>query len=381
VGGPYALALTKRKAIDAARTNTAYGRWANDPHGSDRNANAEFVINRATGTGRLRASSNITKGGEVLVSYGPAYWKAFGPHAKLLVRPAAAIREVIDLTEISVSTFSSELAEAFDNACRNDSAYAKDLVGRRSETPQDDPEASLVVDEFVMRDGRLFHRDSGCLLVPANDALRTMLIRECHDSATGGHLGRDKTIEQMKRRFTWSKMGQDIELYVKTCEQCQRNKPSQQRTPGLLMPIAPPEYQGHTWTMDFITNLPPCALTGNDAIVVFVCKLTKLKHFVACKTGIDAPSTAQLFLDRVVKLHGMPERIISDRDPRFTAHFWKAFWAGLGTTLSMSTAYHPQTDGQTENANRTLEIMLRSGASSTSNRTTGKITWLRPNWR
>src|SRR6202034_1926587 len=62
----------------------------------------------------------------------------------------------------------------------------------------------------------------------------------------------------------------------------------------------------------------------------------------------------------VVRLHGMPERILSDRDPRFTAHFWKAFWAGFGTTLSMSTAYHPQTDGQTENANKTLEIMLRS---------------------
>jgi len=217
-----------------------------------------------------------------------------------------------------------------------------------------------VEDEFRMRDGRLFHRDSGCLLVPEDHALRTMLIRECHDSATGGHLGRDKTIEQMKRRFTWSKMDQDIELYVKTCEQCQRNKPSQQRTPGLLMPIAPPDYPGHTWTMDYIVSLPPCARTGNDAIVVFVCKLTKLKHFVACKTSIDAPSTARLFLDSVVKLHGMPERIISDRDPRFTAHFWKAFWAGLGTTLSMSTAYHPQTDGQTENANRTLEIMLRS---------------------
>ena len=155
-------------------------------------------------------------------------------------------------------------------------------------------------------------------------------------------------------------MDQDIELYVKTCEQCQRNKPSQQRTPGLLMPIAPPDYQGHTWTMDYITSLPPCARTGNDAVVVFVCKLTKLKHFVACKTNIDAPATARLFLNSVVRLHGMPERIISDRDPRFTAHFWKAFWAGLGTTLSMSTAYHPQTDGQTENANRTLEIMLRS---------------------
>ena len=363
VGGPYALALTKRKAIDAARTNTAYGRWANDPHGSDMNPNAEFVINRATGTGRLRASKDIAKGSEVLVNYGPAYWRAFGPQAKLLVRPAAAPRiqrEVIDLTEISASTFSSDLADAFDKACRDDHAYAKDLVGRRTETPQDDPEVPLVIDEFVRRDGRLFHRDSGCLLVPANTALRTMLIRECHDSATGGHLGRDKTIEQMKRRFTWSKMNQDIELYVKTCEQCQRNKPSQQRIPGLLMPIAPPEYQGHTWTVDFITGLPPCVLTGNDAIVVFVCKLTKLKHFIACKTDIDAPSTARLFLDSVVKLHGMPERIISDRDPRFTAHFWKAFWSGLGTTLSMSTAYHPQTDGQTENANRTLEIMLRS---------------------
>ena len=154
-------------------------------------------------------------------------------------------------------------------------------------------------------------------------------------------------------------MDQDIELYVKTCEQCQRNKPSQQRTPGLLMPITPPDYPGHTWTMDYITSLPPCSRTGNDAIVVFVCKLTKLKHFIACKTGIDALSTARLFLNSVVKLHGMPERIISDRDPRFTAHFWQAFWAGLGTTLSMSTAYHPQTDEQTENANCTLEIMLR----------------------
>ena len=116
--------------------------------------------------------------------------------------------------------------------------------------------------------------------------------------------------------------------------------------------------------MDYITSLPPCTRTGNDAVVVFVCKLTKLKHFVACKTGIDAPSTARLFLDSVVRLHGMPERIISDRDPRFTAHFWKAFWAGLGTTLSMSTAYHPQTDGQTENANKTLEIKLTRCSSS-----------------
>jgi len=181
VGGPYALALTQRKAIDAARTNTAYGRWANDPRGSDMSANAEFVINRATGTGRLRATRAIAKGSEVLVSYGPAYWRAFGPHAKLLARPAAAPRmqrEVIDLTTMGASTFSSDLADAFDKACRDDPAYAADLASHRSDAPQDDPEVRPVADEFVVRDGRLFHRTSGCLLVPAaSSALRACSCR------------------------------------------------------------------------------------------------------------------------------------------------------------------------------------------------------------
>lgn len=366
-GGPYVLALTQRRAIDAARTNTGYGRWANDPRGSDMQPNAEFVLNPARRTGRLRATRNISKGQEVLVSYGPSYWRVFGPHAKVLARPAAAQKEVIDLTSMAavapVSTFSSDLADAFEKACRDDPAYTKDLAARQLQVPREDPENYKVPPElweWVVREGRLFHRITGALLVPDNKELQTMLIRECHDSATAGHLGRDKTIDQMTRRFAWPGMNESIDLYVRTCEQCQRNKPSQQRTPGLLMPIAPPDHPGQTWSMDYIVNLPKCARSGNDAILVFVCKLTKLKHFVACRTDIDAPGTARLFLSNVVRLHGMPERIISDRDPRFTANFWAAFWSGLGTTLSMSTAYHPQTDGQTENANKALEIMLRS---------------------
>ena len=226
-GGPYALAITQRSAIDAARTNTGYGRWANDPRGGDAGPNSEFVLNPARRTSRLRATRNIAKGGEILVSYGSAYWLAFGPNAKLVARPAAAPRqprrEVIDLTEATaapVSTFSSDLADAFDRACREDAAYARDLVARQRITPRDDPEEKPIVDEFIVRDGRLFHRASGCLLVPDSNTLRTMLIRECHDAATGGHWGRDKTIEQMKRRFVWSGMDKEIELYVQTCEQC-----------------------------------------------------------------------------------------------------------------------------------------------------------------
>ena len=111
--------------------------------------------------------------------------------------------------------------------------------------------------------------------------------------------------------------------------------------------------------MDLIIALPR-SRSGKDAIVVFVCKLTKMVHYVATTTNVTAPELADIFMREVVRLHGVPESILSDRDPRFTAHFWRAFWTHLGTTLTMSTAYHPQSDGQTERANRTLEEMLRS---------------------
>jgi hypothetical protein len=163
----------------------------------------------------------------------------------------------------------------------------------------------------------------------------------------------------VKRRFFWPKMDEDILQYVRSCDACQRNKPSQQAPMGQLMPLPIPTRPWQQVSMDLITQLPR-SHRGNDAIVVFVDKLTKMVHYSATTTNVSAPQLATLFLRDVVRLHGVPESILSDRDPRFTAHFWRAFWAQLGTTLTMSTAYHPQTDGQTERANRTLEEMLRS---------------------
>ena len=214
-----------------------------------------------------------------------------------------------------------------------------------------------VMKKYKVRNGRLWRGNQ--LYVPNDRALRTKIIRECHDSALGGHLGRDKTLQLVQRYFHWTDIAKQVNEYVTTCDACQKNKGSQQKTAGELMPIPSPTEPGHTWTMDLITGLPPTT-AGNDAIVVWVCKFSKLRHYAACKTAIDAPSLARLFLSTVVRQHGLLKCIISDRDPRFTAHFWKSFWQSLGTTLSMSTAFHPQTDGQTENANKTLEIMLRS---------------------
>jgi hypothetical protein len=114
--------------------------------------------------------------------------------------------------------------------------------------------------------------------------------------------------------------------------------------------------------MDFIVQLPPTK-AGFDAIVVFVDTFSKMVHLAPTKTTASAPDTARIFFDQVVKLHGLPKSIVSDRDAKFTSKFWKSVFQTMGTKLAMSTAFHPQTDGQTERANCTLEDMLRSFVS------------------
>lgn len=112
--------------------------------------------------------------------------------------------------------------------------------------------------------------------------------------------------------------------------------------------------------MDLITHLPVSPDTGNDSVVVYVDRLTKMGHFIPTHHTVDAPTLADLYIEHVFRLHGVSRRVVSDRDPRFTAEFWRHVFSRLGTKLHMSSGYHPQTDGQTERMNRTLEEMLRS---------------------
>jgi len=195
--------------------------------------------------------------------------------------------------------------------------------------------------------------------IPDDASIRSRLLLECHDIPISGHLGTSKTMERVSRSFYWPGMHADVRRYVSTCLTCQANKPSTQLPMGKLQPLPIPERPWQVVTMDLITQLPRTK-NGHDAIVVFVDKLTKMAHYVATRTEVDAPSLARLFFQEIVRHHGLPESIISDRDPRFTSIFWKALWGQLGTTLAISTAYHPQTDGQTERQNRTLEEMLRA---------------------
>ena len=189
-------------------------------------------------------------------------------------------------------------------------------------------------------------------------SLRRRCLQEIHDAPYSGHKGVNKTLAAVQRLYWWPGMKAAVTNYVTTCASCQRNKVQGKKPIGLLQPLEVPAAQWAEVTMDFITGLP-CTAAGHDAIMVFCDRLTKMVHFAACTTTIDAAGAAKLFRDRVVAAHGLPVSIISDRDARFTSDFWKALVGLLGIQHKMSSAFHPQTDGQTERVNRVLEEYLR----------------------
>jgi Chromo (CHRromatin Organisation MOdifier) domain/Integrase core domain len=154
-------------------------------------------------------------------------------------------------------------------------------------------------------------------------------------------------------------MGKDVYKFVTSCESCQRNKGSNQQPAGLLQPLGTPQRRWEQITMDFIVQLPTTR-QGFDAIVVFVDRLSKRAVFCPTHTSVTAPEVAKIFFNNIFRHHGLPKIIVSDRDAKFTSHFWRSLFEQLGTKLAMSTAFHPQTDGQTERMNRTLEEMLRA---------------------
>jgi hypothetical protein len=160
------------------------------------------------------------------------------------------------------------------------------------------------------------------------------------------------------RMFWWKSLAGDVAKYVSTCIACQRNKARRHKPYGLLQPLPVPEKPWHTVTFDFIVKLPKTS-RGNDSICVFVDKLTKLVHFVACKEEVSAKEFAELYVDHVFRLHGLSPEFITDRDSRFTSAFWQEVTVLLGTRTVMLSSCHPQTDGQTERVDQTLKTYLR----------------------
>ncbi|KAJ9519492.1 hypothetical protein QJQ45_000587 [Haematococcus lacustris] len=202
------------------------------------------------------------------------------------------------------------------------------------------------------------------VVVPNDSELRNHILHEMHDAVYSGHVGISKTLERVSRVFWWNTMRADVRYYVSTCDACQRDKASSLKPGGLLNPLSIPDYRWESVSMDFITKLP-AGSHGYDAICVFVDRLSKMVHFVPCREDLKARRFAQLFIDHVYKLHGMPAELISDRGSLFTSVFWREVMRRCGSKPALSSSYHPQSDGQTERYNRVLEEMLRHYISPT----------------
>ena len=174
------------------------------------------------------------------------------------------------------------------------------------------------------------------LVVPTS--LRQRILRECHDISSVGHVGIRTTLELLECLYHWRSMRKDATQYVRTCPTCQMIKPDTRKKAGALQPIPPPERKWSQVTTDLVTDLPESE--GYTAVAVFVDRLTKRVHFAPCTKEVTASDYARIFVDTVFRHHGLPEVIISDRDPRFTSKFWTTLFELLGTDLRFSTAFH-----------------------------------------
>ena len=207
------------------------------------------------------------------------------------------------------------------------------------------------------RDG-LWKDSNDRYVLPTVD-IRRQAMHACHDTVFSGHMGRDRTGNLIQRLFYWPRMMHDIEAYCKNCPTCQTVKANNHKPYGKLFPLPVPQGKWTDVTVDLITGLPLTA-HGFNAICVFVDRMTKMVHLVPCKDTLTAPQFCELFARHIIALHGSPVRLVSDRGSIFAAQFTTAFTANVNCLQKFSTAYHPETDGQTERANRVIEDVLRS---------------------
>jgi hypothetical protein len=235
---------------------------------------------------------------------------------------------------------------------------------------QDDPAAlsmltklsidPTAVPNFTLVDGILKFKNR--IWVGADVSLQNKLLAACHSSALGGHSRVPITYMRMKKLFAWKGMKSAVHQFVTSCLTCQQAKPDRSKLPGLLQPLEVPTQAWQIISLDFVERLP---MSGHaNCILVVIDSFTKYGHFLPLHHPFTATSVAKLFMNNVYRLHGLPSAIVSDRDRIFTSKFWSELFLLADVSLQLSSSYHPQSDGQTERLNQTMETFLRCFANA-----------------
>jgi hypothetical protein len=197
------------------------------------------------------------------------------------------------------------------------------------------------------------------LVVPKNPELRKKILDEAHLSKFSMHPSSNKMYHDLRSLYWWTRMKREIAKYISECDTCQRVKASHLKAAGTLQPLPIPSWKWEDICMDFIVGLPNTS-RHHDSIWVIVDRLTKTAHFLPVHTTHKTEKYAEIYIDQIVRLHGIPKTIVSDRGALFVARFWEQLQESLGTRAIRSSTYHPQTDGQTERVNQILKDMLRA---------------------
>jgi hypothetical protein len=216
-------------------------------------------------------------------------------------------------------------------------------------------------------------RYKGRIWLGTNSVLQQTVMIALHDIALGGHFGFLVTYRRLKATFSWPGMKKQVKEFVQSCVTCQQAKPDRAKYPSLLLPLPVPTHAWHTVSLDFITGLPQS--NRYNYILLVVDKFSKYAHFLPLAHPFTTLSVARLYLSEVYRLHGLPAAMISDRDPVFTSHLWQELFKMAGTQLCLSSAYHPQSDGQTERVNQCLETYLRCFVHSSPNKWAHWLLW------
>lgn len=262
-------------------------------------------------------------------------------------RAAEALSRNSNLKVLAVTLITPQWVELLQKSYEQDE-YCLQLLTKFSVSPNDLP-------NYKIQNGII--RFKGKVVIGHSGDLKKQILLTFHDSALGGHSGERTTYQRLKLVFYWPQMKKSVVDYIQQCLVCQKNKAEHTPYPGLLQPLPIPEMAWTRISMDFVEDLPKSQ--GKDVILAVVDRLSKYAHFISLSHPYTAQDIVTIFLDNIFKLHGLPKVILTHRDPIFTSQIWQNLFKTLQVQLHLTTAYHPQTDGQTERVNQCLENYLR----------------------